>query len=832
MLHGRLAKEKNMMQPSSEKKNSELPLGEIYGNTQRVTLIFYWFIALILIALVAGIFIVMSTHNTFYLIIIALSIPPILASLYFVRREKFEAVAAFLAVTLITAITLTATYGLGIHHIAVIGYPAILIIASLVTRKQTMVLITLYNILCVAWLVFGELFGAYTPGVLVHSVPRDFFSVAIILITIAVMVRLVSDALFQSNRQLQRELQEKNLAETQYRNIFENAIDGIFQSTTQGRFISVNPAMARMYGYATPQEMAHTVTDIASQIYVEPDIREDLRQRLANGEKITNFESLECRKDGSTFWTAMNVQAIRDTSGKILYYEGTVEDITPRKLANEALRDSEERYRTLFNGFLDGIYRSTHAGWFVDVNPAMVQMFGYESRAEMLAVDIKKEMYFVPEDRKSEFLEVGEARVDTFRMKRKDGSEIWVEDHGHYVRDEHNNIMYHEGILRDVTPRLIAEAERQRAQTALLQFKKIMDDSNDAIFIIDTESSQYRYFNERACLLLGYTHDELSQLSVTNVATHLTNMDVWHQRAELVRSNNGLIFETNYLRKDGTILPVEVSAKSLEYEQGETVVAFVRDITERKRSEQERERLIRELEAKNTELTQFTYTVSHDLKSPLVTINGFLGYLEQDAISGDLERVKRDSQRIQEAVNKMHALLTELLELSRIGRIMNLPETIAFKDLISDAVENVRGRLTQCGVTVLTQPNLPAVHGDRQRLTEVLQNLLDNAAKYMGNQHDPLVEIGQQGEDNGTPVFYVKDNGMGIAPEHQERVFGLFNKLDPQTEGTGIGLSLVKKIVEVHGGRVWVESEPGKGSTFYFTLGKPNERSLQFQSNA
>ena len=233
-----------------------------------------------------------------------------------------------------------------------------------------------------------------------------------------------------------------------------------------------------------------------------------------------------------------------------------------------------------------------------------------------------------------------------------------------------------------------------------------------------------------------------------------------------------------------------------------------------------RKNLIAELESKNAELERFTYTVSHDLKSPLVTINGFLGYLEIDAKTGNMQRLQNDIKRIQEAVNKMRRLLDELLELSRVGRLVNIPQMISFTDLVQDALDIVHGQLQERGVAVAIQPDLPAVFGDRQRLVEVLQNLIDNAVKFMGDEQNPQIEIGQLGEDNGKPVFFVKDNGIGIAPKYHDQVFGLFNRLNQDVEGTGIGLALVKRIIEVHGGRIWIESEAGQGSTFYFTLGK------------
>jgi signal transduction histidine kinase len=231
-----------------------------------------------------------------------------------------------------------------------------------------------------------------------------------------------------------------------------------------------------------------------------------------------------------------------------------------------------------------------------------------------------------------------------------------------------------------------------------------------------------------------------------------------------------------------------------------------------------RKKLISELENKNAELERFTYTVSHDLKSPLFTIRGFLGYLEQDALSGNRERLKGDIERIVNATDKMQRLLNELLELSRIGRLKNEFTYVNFQELASEALELVQGRIMERGITVRIQADLPRVYGDRPRLVEVLQNLLDNAAKFMGDQEQPCIEIGQDGEEDDKPVFFVRDNGMGIAPEHHDRVFGLFNKLDPRSDGTGVGLALVRRILEVHGGRIWIRSEAGKGATFFFTL--------------
>ena len=241
------------------------------------------------------------------------------------------------------------------------------------------------------------------------------------------------------------------------------------------------------------------------------------------------------------------------------------------------------------------------------------------------------------------------------------------------------------------------------------------------------------------------------------------------------------------------------------------VVVAHENITARKEAEEA-------MRAKNQELEQFTYAVSHDLRSPVVTIQTFLEHLKQDILAQNAARVAADMNFIHTAANKMAQLLDELLKLSRLGRQTASAVDVLLQVVVKEALDLVAGRISQRGVQV-TVPQYPlTLHGDRARFVAVFQNLVDNACKFMGDQKEPRIEIGVETRAAET-VFFVRDNGVGIDPRHQAKVFGLFEKLDPKAEGTGIGLALVKRIVELHGGRIWVESPGlGKGSCFYFTL--------------
>jgi signal transduction histidine kinase len=249
------------------------------------------------------------------------------------------------------------------------------------------------------------------------------------------------------------------------------------------------------------------------------------------------------------------------------------------------------------------------------------------------------------------------------------------------------------------------------------------------------------------------------------------------------------------------------------------------EVKERKKTEKEREALLKELSDKNAELESFVYTVSHDLKTPIVTIEGFIGALREDfdeLLGQDGERYMR---RISEATQKMQGLINDLLDLSRVGRVTEKKVEISFAELVKEAVRSLHALIKKGGIIVEIPENMPFLYGEKKRLGQVVDNLIANAVKYIGKDNpSPRIEVGAEKRGDET-VFFVRDNGIGIDEMYFDRIFNIFQRLPAakKIDGTGIGLTIVKRIVELHGGRVWIESEVGKGSTFYFTVRNKEE---------
>ena len=455
-----------------------------------------------------------------------------------------------------------------------------------------------------------------------------------------------------------------------------------------------------------------------------------------------------------------------------------------------------------------------------------------------------------------------------YRIMAKDKRVVWVKDEAALVRDNRNgNPLYWLGVWTDITSRKQAEEEQYdlvngmtkrtiqlqtaadiaRAATSILDINELLPN------IVELIRNQFEYHYVGIFLM-----DELNSWAVLRAATGEMGTKMIETGHQLKAEDSSMIgwsithkearialdVGEDAVRFINPLLPLTRSEMALPLIthgevigamtiQSEKPAAFSRvDITalqamadlvanaiENARLFTDKVNLNKELEAQNEELERFTYTVSHDLRSPLVTIRGFLGYLRNDAESGDMERFDKDLNRIANAVDKMQALLNELLELSRIGRITNPPENVPFLEIVRETADLLSGQLEATNVNLNISGEFPTVHVDKLRITEVVQNLISNAAKFMGDQPRPTIEIGTQGLDNDSkPIFFVRDNGIGIDPKFHDRIFGLFNRLDPDVEGTGIGLTLVKRIVEIHDGRIWLESELGKGSTFFFTL--------------
>lgn len=545
-------------------------------------------------------------------------------------------------------------------------------------------------------------------------------------------------------------------------------------------------------------------------------------------------------------------------------------ELAERKKIQTQLKEAETRYRGLVESVPLVIYTAEPgiAGRWHFISPQITNMTGFTPEEWINDPELWYSRVH-PDDRvrtmqdETDALREGKMPRLEYRLLTKEGRYIWISDEGFVFVD--SSIMLVQGFMLDITSRKLAEEQLNRRladlqavhgiSETLIQksdLQKLIHDTGEQIRLAFKANNVLIAIHDPNTNMIHFPYDyedgvprkDIPLRYGEGMTTRIMEMkkpilieNNWWERSEelnAIHTNKIPIlssFSVPIMTPEKVIGVITLESSEREYAFSEidtrpilTIAANLAVAIEKTRLQESvkqemeiQEKLIRELELKNEELERFTYTASHDLKSPLITIRGFLGYLEQDARAGNFDRLTTDVQRISDATEKMHRLLSELLELSRIGRVTKEKINVPFDAIVTEALKRVEGQLKEKNVTVQVGSDLPIVRVDKERLVEVIQNLVDNAVKFMGKQTEPCIEINYMIQD-GHPIFFVRDNGIGIKKEFHKRIFGLFDKLDPDSEGTGVGLALVKRIVEVHGGSVWLDSTEGKGATFFFTL--------------
>ena len=616
----------------------------------------------------------------------------------------------------------------------------------------------------------------------------------------------------ERTRTLTREIAERKRAEKEIRdlaNFPEQNPEPVLRFAADGKLLYANPASGRVL-----KELACGIGEPAPE-----DWRRMFTQVLETGAS-KEFE-YACADRTLSFL----ISTVPETGYVIVRGR----DITKRKQAEVALRESEERFRILIDGSSQGIlvHRNLRVLY---VNQSLVDMFGYDSADEILALESREAMT-APEER-ARLLGYHEARlrgepapVDyEYRGLRKDGSKIWLENRSFHIDWEGGPAIC--TTLFDIT-------ERKQAAVALReskeQFRAVVDNSPTKIHIKDLDG-RYTLINRQSEILFGVTDEEARGKTSRDIfPKEVADSFAGHDQA-VIDSGQTIENEEEWVQDDGvhTFLTVKFPIRGAT---GEIVAvgAIGTDITERKQAEEEIRRLntslegrvverTAELEVANKELEAFSYSVSHDLRAPLRTIDGFSRILLEEHAESLDDEGKNYLQRVRAGSQKMGQLIDAVLQLSRLARGKLKRKKLDLSKIVDAIVAELKESQPDRDMTFKVACGVTAT-GDGPLIKVALQNLLGNAVKYTGKKAQARIEFGVTNGD-GRDVYFVRDNGAGFDMSYADKLFAPFQRAHgtAEFEGTGIGLATVQRIINRHRGKVWAEAEVDKGATFFFTL--------------
>ncbi len=550
---------------------------------------------------------------------------------------------------------------------------------------------------------------------------------------------------------------------------------------------------------------------------------------------------------GLTKWVAEQGRAVRGATGEYLFIDGTIIDVTERRQAEAARQESETLFRSLVTNIPGAFYRADLGTGTVALMSDAIEGITGEPASFFEGTEIQVGWPFVfPEDASRIEEAVGKSLEDRqpyaveFRIQHTDGSTRWLSEYGRPVADPvTETLVWLDGFVFDITDQKAAEAKLGESER---RFRTIVENLPGAVYQTDDqENSAMDYLSGGIEEFLGFKPEEL----VGN-PDRTYEMQIHPDEVELVVSNVSQLFENGeplnleyrVLHKDGSIRWVHERGQNYQRvdDDGRQLCGVLTDITAKKQAEHalesNRARLAEqtlELERSNAELDSFADIASHDLKEPLRGITNYSSFLIEDYEDLLDENGKAKLHTLARLSGRMESLLNALLAYSRLGREELVLESVSLDDVIADIRENLTARLDEQAAEIRVDGPLPVLTASRERITEVFQNLVSNGIKY-NDSPQKIVEVGiaaerPQSSPPGLPaeaiVCYVRDNGIGIPEKYRDSVFAIFKRLHGRDEyggGTGAGLTIVKKIVEQSGGRIWLDSVEGEGTTFYLAL--------------